>query len=49
LLLWILYFLHVYWFYFIIRLVVKIAMGDEIEDNRDFEEEDEKKDSKKKE
>lgn len=35
----VLYGLHVYWFYFIIRLVVKVIAGNELSDTRDIEEE----------
>lgn len=35
----VLYGLHVYWFYFIMLLVIKVITGEEIADNRDIEEE----------
>ncbi len=35
----ILYFLHWYWFYFISKLVLHVLTGNEVVDNRDYEEE----------
>ncbi|XP_003382832.1 PREDICTED: ceramide synthase 1-like [Amphimedon queenslandica] len=35
----VLYGLHIYWFFFIIRLVVKVITGNELSDTRDLEEE----------
>ena len=35
-LLWVLYFMHVYWFAFIMKLVYKVVAGHQLDDNREY-------------
>ena len=39
-LLWVLFFMHIYWFIFIINLVHRLIVGKEINDNRDYYDDD---------